>query len=358
MKLKVVPPDINRSNYRFTVDGDDTVIYGLGAIKGVGQAAIEGVVAEYQGNGSFKDLYEFCRRVDLRKLNRRVLEALIRAGACDSLGENRASLMAQLPIALKFAEQQERDSGAGQVDLFGNTVEATAAPVEVIQLPEWEEELRLQGEKETLGLYLTGHPITRYEAELASITSGRLASLVGGGDAPTSRSQERQVVVAGLVIALRIRQTRRGSMAFVTLDDRSARVEMRVFSDVFDHHRNLIAKDKVLVVEGVLGFDDYSGGQQLTANKLYDINQAREVFARRMIINVDAGHAGNGFMQLLAETLRPFRDGKCPVWINYRNQAASAQVALGRDWSVRPADELIHRLHELAGSEQVLVEYR
>jgi len=245
------------------------------------------------------------------------------------------------------------------VDLFGNAVAAEAAPVEIIRLPGWEEELRLQGEKETLGLYLTGHPITRYEAELTSITSGRLASLVGSGaEAPTSRSQDRQVVVAGLVIALRVRQTRRGSMAFVTLDDRSARVEMRVFSDVFDHHRNLIAKDKVLVVEGVLGFDDYSGGQQQTANKVYDINQARETFARRVVINVDAGQAGNGFMQSLADTLRPFRDGKCPVWISYRNQAASAQVALGRDWSVRPADELIHRLHELAGPEQVLIEYR
>jgi DNA polymerase-3 subunit alpha len=358
MKLNVVPPDINRSDYRFTVAGADTVIYGLGAIKGVGQAAIEGVMAEREANGEFKDLYEFCRRVDLRKLNRRVLEALVRAGACDSLGGNRATLMAQLPIALKLAEQQERDSGTGQVDLFGNAVEAVAAPVEVISLPEWDEEIRLQGEKETLGLYLTGHPICRYEAELARITSGRLAALIGNGDGPSSRGVDRQVVAAGLVIALRVRQTRRGSMAFVTLDDRSARVEMRVFSDVFEHHRNLIAKDRVLVVEGVLGYDDYTGGQQLTADKLYDIGQAREIFARRVVIDVDAVKAGNGFMQSLADTLRPFREGKCPVWISYRNQTASAQVALGREWSVRPADELIHRLHELAGEGHVQVEYR
>ncbi|MFP5505079.1 MAG: DNA polymerase III subunit alpha, partial [Gammaproteobacteria bacterium] len=358
MKLNVVPPDINRSDYRFTVAGADTVIYGLGAIKGVGQAAIEGVMAEREANGAFKDLYDFCRRVDLRKLNRRVLEALIRAGACDSLGENRATLMAQLPTALKLAEQSERDAGAGQVDLFGNAIEAEVAPVETVSLPEWDEELRLQGEKETLGLYLTGHPICRYEAELARITSGRLATLIGNGDAPTSRGNERQVVVAGLVIALRVRQTRRGSMAFVTLDDRSARVEMRVFSDVFEHHRNLIAKDRVLVVEGMLGYDDYTGGQQLTADKLYDIGQAREIFARRVVIDVDAAKAGNGFMQSLADTLRPFREGKCPVWISYRNRTASAQVALGREWSVRPADELIHRLHELAGEGHVQVEYR
>ena len=358
MKLNVVPPDINRSDYRFTVAGEDTVIYGLGAIKGVGQAAIEGVMAEREANGVFRDLYEFCRRVDLRKLNRRVLEALIRAGACDSLGENRATLMAQLPTALKLAEQSERDAGAGQVDLFGNAIETEVAPVEAVSLPEWDEEIRLQGEKETLGLYLTGHPICRYEDELARITSGRLAALIGNGDAPNSRSVDRQVVVAGLVIALRVRQTRRGSMAFVTLDDRSARVEMRVFSDVFEHHRNLIAKDRVLVVEGVLGYDDYSGGQQLTADRLYDIGQAREIFARRVVIEVDDAKAGNGFLQSLAETLRPFREGKCPVWIDYRNRAARAQVALGREWNVRPADELLHRLHELAGEGHVQVEYR
>ncbi|MFZ5620055.1 MAG: DNA polymerase III subunit alpha [Pseudomonadota bacterium] len=357
MKLNVVPPDINRSDYRFTVAGEDTVIYGLGAIKGVGQAAIEGVMAEREANGAFRDLYEFCRRVDLRKLNRRVLEALIRAGACDSLGENRATLMAQLPTALKLAEQSERDAGAGQVDLFGNAIETEVAPVEAVSLPEWDEEIRLQGEKETLGLYLTGHPICRYEDELARITSGRLAALIGNGDAPNSRSVDRQVVVAGLVIALRVRQTRRGSMAFVTLDDRSARVEMRVFSDVFEHHRNLIAKDRVLVVEGVLGYDDYSGGQQLTADRLYDIGQAREIFARRVVIEVDDAKAGNGFLQSLAETLRPFREGKCPVWIDYRNRAARAQVALGREWNVRPADELLHRLHELAGEGHVQVEY-
>ncbi|MFA7388464.1 MAG: OB-fold nucleic acid binding domain-containing protein, partial [Thiohalobacteraceae bacterium] len=359
MKLKVVPPDINRSHYRFTVAGDDTVIYGLGAIKGVGQAAIEGVVAERAANGRFEDLYGFCRRIDLRRLNRRVLEALVRAGACDSLGENRASLMAQLPTALKFAEQQERDQGTGQVDLFGAAIQAEVVPVELIKLPEWDEELRLQGEKDTLGLYLTGHPIVRYEAELARITSGRLATLIGAaGDAATTRGVDRQVVVAGLVIGLRVRQTRRGSMAFVTLVDRSARVEMRVFSDVFDHHRNLIAKDKVLVIEGVLGYDDYSGGQQLTADKLYDISQAREIFARRVVIDVDAQRAGNGFVQSLVETLSPFRAGKCPVWISYRNQAATAQLALGREWNVRPADELIHRLHELAGEGHVQVEYR
>ncbi|MAT65811.1 MAG: DNA polymerase III subunit alpha, partial [Gammaproteobacteria bacterium] len=170
--------------------------------------------------------------------------------------------------------------------------------------------------------------------------------------------QERTVTLAGLVIALRVRNTRRGRMAFATLDDRSARIEVRVFSDTFEAHRNLLAKDRVLVIKGSLALDDYSGGYQLTADEIYDISQARAAFARRLVIDIDAARAGNGFMQHLAETLQPYREGRCPVWLNYHNDRARAQIMLGNEWRVQPADELLHRLDELAGGEgRVQVEY-
>ncbi|WP_297528988.1 DNA polymerase III subunit alpha [Thiohalobacter sp.] len=361
MKLGVVEPDVNRSDYRFTAQGGDTIVYGLGAIKGVGQSAIEAILAERGENGTFADLFDFCRRVDLRKVNRRVLEALIRAGALDRLGRNRASLMADLPAAIRLAEQHERDSGMGQSDLFGSSGPAPVeAPIERAELAEWDEETRLQGEKETLGLYLTGHPFARYEDELAGITSGRLAALLtegGNGAEPPGRRGERQVTAAGLVVALRVRNTRRGRMAFLTLDDRSARLEVRVFSDVFEHCRNLLAKDRVLVVRGGLGLDDYSGGYQLTAEEILDITHAREAFARRLVISVDSGRAGNGFVRHLEETLKPFREGRCPVWVDYRNGSARAELALGEEWRVHPADELLSRLGELAGPEAVRLEY-
>ncbi len=355
MDLTVVPPDINRSRHHFTVEGETTIVYGLGAIKGVGEAAIEGVIAEREQGGPFADLFDFCRRVDLRKVNRRVLEALIRAGAFDTLGMNRASLMANLPIALKLAEQHERDRGMGQNDLFGGGEEAPVQPVEVIKLPEWDEEQRLTGEKETLGLYLTGHPIARYEQELAHITSGRIAALAG--EEGNGGRRERSVVVAGLVIGLRVRNTRRGRMAFVTLDDRSARMEVRVFSETFERYRALLAKDRVLVMRGTLAIDDYSGGWQLTADEIYDIARAREVFSRGLLIRVDNRQAGNGFMKHLAEALGPFREGRCPVWLDYRNERAQARLALGDEWRVRPEDELIHRLHELAGPDAIDIRY-
>ena len=362
MQLGVIPPNVNRSMYRFTAEGVDTVIYGLGAIKGVGQGAIESMIAEREASGPFADLFDFCRRVDLRKVNRRVLEALIRAGALDEIGSNRATLMAQLPMALKLAEQHVRDADLGQNDLFGGSGPAPVdKPLDLVELPEWTEDERLTGEKETLGLYLSGHPICRYEAELAHFTSGRIADVVPDSvpaDGGNGRGQERTVTLAGLVIALRVRNTRRGRMAFATLDDRSARIEVRVFSDTFEAHRNLLAKDRVLVIKGSLALDDYSGGYQLTADEIYDISQARAAFARRLVIDIDAARAGNGFMQHLAETLQPYREGRCPVWLNYHNDRARAQIMLGNEWRVQPADELLHRLDELAGGEgRVQVEY-
>jgi DNA polymerase-3 subunit alpha len=362
MQLDVVAPDINRSGYAFTVEGPATVVYGLGAIKGVGEAAIEVIIQERLVNGAFQSLVDLCRRVDSRKVTRRVYEALIRSGALDTLGENRATLMLQLPEALKSAEQDLRDSAAGQTDMFGSVV-APTGPAEVAMpaVPEWDEQTRLAGEKETLGLYLTGHPIDRYREELANMITAPLAELAEETPAAGSgmqRGKEKTVVLAGLVVELRTRNTQSGGrMAFVTLDDRSARMEIRVFSRVFDQYRALLANDKVLVVQGTLAFDDFSGSMRLNANKIYEIDQAREVYARRLVVSVGGQKAGNGFVKSLAAVLTPYCDGSCPVGIHYHNGAAQAHMTLGDEWRVHPTDELLHRLRELAGEHQVKVVY-
>ena len=362
MQLDVVAPDINRSGYAFTVEGDTTVVYGLGAIKGVGEAAIEVMIHERLANGPFGSLVDLCRRVDSRKVTRRVYEALIRCGALDGLADNRATLMHQLPEALKSAEQHLRDSAAGQSDMFGS-VAAPSGPVESTlgSVAEWDEETRLAGEKETLGLYLTGHPIERYREELASIVTAPLSELAeesppaGGGQ---QRGKEKTVVLAGLVVELRTRNTQSGSrMAFVTLDDRTARMEIRVFSRVFEQYRALLANDKVLVVQGSLAFDDFSGSMRLNANRIYEIDQAREVYARRLVVSIGALKAGNGFVKSLAAVLTPFCEGNCPVGIQYQNGKAQAHITLGEEWRVHPTDELLHRLRELAGDSQVKVMY-
>ncbi|HHH47695.1 MAG TPA: DNA polymerase III subunit alpha, partial [Gammaproteobacteria bacterium] len=350
MKLEVVSPDVNTSHYKFTVKDDGAIFYGLGAIKGVGEGAIEGIIQAREQDGPFRDLFDFCQRIDLKKANRRTLEALIRAGALDGLGPNRATLMATLDTAVQMAEQHHKDAAAGQNDMFALMEPEQAASGTFVEAPDWDDEIRLNGEKETLGLYLTGHPVDRYEQELAGIISHRICDLNPSGD--------QTIIVAGLVVAMRTMNTRRGDrMAFVTLDDRSGRLELAVFADTYQHYRDLLVKDRLVVVEGEVSVDDYSGGIKMSARKVYDIDNARESFARRLVLTLKQEQTVNGFVQDLAQVLMPFREGRCTVRVEYHRPDAQAQLTFGPDWRVRPTDELLRRITELAGEGSVRIEY-
>jgi len=352
MKLKVETPNINLCESAFSVSDENTVLYGLGAIKGVGAAALEGIIAERQQAGSFSDLFDLCRRIDLRKANRRVLEALIRAGALDVLDSNRARSMASLTTALQMAEHHSRDHAAGQNDLFGGMASSNeeSPAFALTEVPVWDDEQRLNGEKETLGLYLSGHPIKRYEQELSRIVTSRIASL--------RPSREQTVVVAGLVTAIRTMNSRRGErIAFVTLDDRSGRLEVGVFAEAFQRFRDLLVKDRLLVVSGNVSVDEYSGGFRMSAEEIHDIDQARGIYARRLELAVDQSQAANGFTRSLVEVLQPYREGSCPIWLNYYSDAARAQMVLGNQWRVQPTDELLRRLRDVLGNDAVEVVY-
>lgn len=370
--LKVVPPNVNESRYIFTHRGEDTVVYGLGAIKGVGEGAVEGIIQERQGRGPYVSLFDLAERVDLKKTNRRVMEALIRSGALDVIGRNRATLMGQLPMAMQAAEQRSRMTAAGQNDLFGFAADSDVSTVVVqADLPEdeeWEEEVRLQGEKDTLGLYLTGHPVARYAEELSRLTSGRIADLsvdTGSNGTGARRGRERgpTATVGGLVVAVRTMQSQRGGRnCFVTLDDRSGRLEVAVFSEKYPEYRELLTKDRILVVQGTLSVDDYSGGLRLSAERVLDIEHAREESARGIVINWSEGLISStvepsSFVHTLEETLSPFCSGPCSVRIAYRNAIARGVINLGEAWRVHPTDALLKRLRKISGNDCVRVEY-
>jgi DNA polymerase-3 subunit alpha len=364
MGLTVEPPDVNASRFQFAVSGPKAIRYGLGAIKGVGEAAVENMIAEREAGGAFRTLRDFCRRVDHKQSNRRVLEALIRAGAMDNLGPNRATLMSQLPAALQAAEQHLRAEAAGQDDLFGLAAPvATESPEAESEagdtLPEWSESVRLAGERETLGLFLTGHPITEYERELRPLTSGRIADVggakpVGGGEGGW-RGPGRAVTVAGLVLEMR----KRGNRTSMVLDDRSGRIEVTLFDDVYQQYRALIARDAVLVVEGNLRFDDFADEWRIAARKIIDVAQAREQYARRLVLRWPAATNGEGgrLIAALEQALRASRGGRCAVAIRYSGADASANVVLGEEWCVRPSQELIERLGQLVGRSGVELIY-
>jgi len=363
MKLEVCPPTINVSKYKFTVNDAGHIVYGLGALKGVGEAAIEEMLIEREANGLFSGLYDLCKRVDLRKFNRRVLEALIRAGAFDEFDDNRAGHLAELPTVLKVAEQHGKNAQTGQNDLFGLAVNAeNADDVDAYNtvVEPWSENERLAAEKLVLGLFLTGHPINQYEAELRQFTHGTIESLLANVE--RSRSRKMEAKVAGLVVEVRTRQTKNGKvMGFATIDDRTGRLEIAAFGEVYDKYRSIFTRDNLLIAEGALGVDDYLGTLRLTVEKLYNIEQAREDNATSIQFVWDA--TGNEredhiFITKLMIALEPFKGGRLSVDIIYTSKVAKAKLRLGDEWRVHPTDELVARLRTLLGSEAVEVKYR
>jgi DNA polymerase-3 subunit alpha len=368
--LAVCPPDINQSVYPFSVQDEKTVIYGLGAIKGVGGAALDGIITEREASGPYTDLYDFCKRNDTRKVNKRVMEALVKAGALDALGRNRASLMASLPGAVQMAEKAQADAIAGQHDMFGDAPAAnTHESVHVIEVDDWDDELRLYNEKETLGLYLTGHPIDRYEKELAKFTDCRLEKITevappeSTGDGGYRRNKGKDYRLAGLMVGMRTRKTSRGGkMITAVLDDRTARIEVTMFNEVNEQFGHLLQKDKLLIVEGTVSWDDFNGTWSMRAKTIYDITEAREVFSRCLEIDVDRSRMNGewsdaGMTRELTSVLQTYREGRCPVCISYNNGNEVSRIRLGEEWRVQPTDELLGRLERLVGEGFVGVVY-
>ncbi len=365
MKLTIRPPDINLSEHKFTVNDQGEIVYGLGAIKGVGESAVEDVIInERNQNGFYTGLYDLCKRVDLRKVNRRVLEALIKAGAFDSINPCRASHLAELPTALKVAEQHGKNAQTGQNDLFGLAIDDAVSATEGSEaysnrVEPWSESERLDAEKSILGLYLTGHPISQYEAELRQFTNGKLSALKETMDRTRGNLNAR---VAGLVIDIRIRQTKNGkTIASVVLDDRSDRLECVVFGELFEQSRDLFVRDKLLIVEGSLGLDSLSGNLRLNVDKVLDITQARGAFARGIELVWDAAsnpQAAAVLPERLLAVLQPYQGGACPVDMAYLASSAKAVLRLGDSWRVHPSEELMVRLKHLPGIASAVVKYR
>jgi DNA polymerase-3 subunit alpha len=349
MSLIVEPPDVNESVYAFKVSGTKNIRYGMGAIKGVGAAAVEAIIEERVANGAYRGLPDLCRRVDLQRVNRRVFEALIRSGSLDRIGANRASLTAQLDRAVHLGEQNSRAMSVGQVDLFGlSTAEDT-------HVEDWTEAQRLTGERETLGLFLTGHPITPYEPDLKFLVGARLVDVGGprpaapklNADGERTWTAGKPATVAGLVLEIR----RRPNRVTLILDDRTARLEVSLYEETFQQHRDIIVKDAILVIDGSLRYDDFIEAWRLQAKSLMDIDRARERFARRLWLRWPAAFDGPSGMSRFEELLKPYLRGPCGVSVVVSRPDYSGRLNLGNAWSIRPTRELLDKLSALAGRD-------
>ena len=359
MELDLVLPNVNQSEFGFIVNDDGAIVYGLGAVKGAGEGPVEAIVEARNAGGDFKDLFDFCERCDSKRINKRVLEALVRSGGFDCFGEDRAVMMASIEDAVKAANQSAANEASGVFDLFGDA-EAEAAECDQHDVYEkfrhlrgWTLKERLQGEKDTLGLFVTGHPFDEYEDEVRQLAPTKLSNL---------RDDKKVQKLAGLIVNLRIMKNKRGeNMCFITLDDRTGRVEVSLFSEAFEKVREVIDKDKVIIIEANVRHDDYSGGLKANAINAMEISQARLNYAKSLKVKVRRDQLDNKFVASLKEMLNPVNVAQgehgCPVILQYSNDSAQADIQLGDMWRILPTDEQLLVLKYAFGEESVAMDY-
>ncbi len=347
--IKVLPPDVNHSDYRFVPVDGKTIRYGLGAVKGTGQQAVECILAARAEGGPFKDLFDFCLRVDKRLVNRRTIEALIRAGAFDTLdpSRDRAQLIASVSIAMEAADQAERNAHQGGLfEMFGSGDDAVAEAPQYVSVRPWSDKQRLLEEKTALGFFYSGHPFDSIRCEAKRFAGRPLSAL-----APAREPQ----TLAGVVMDLRVKMTSRGRMGIIILDDGSCpSLEVTVYSEVFDAHRNKLKVDEPLIIEGKVSKDDFRDGLRIVAENLYTLPEARTRFARQLRLSMN----GQADARKLQELLTPFRmEGGCPVRIAYRNGEAQCELILGEGTRVRPDDDLLQTLQDWLSPAGVELQY-
>ncbi|MDP2833783.1 MAG: DNA polymerase III subunit alpha [Pseudomonadota bacterium] len=337
--LTILPPDVNQSSYRFVPVDRKSIRYGLGAVKGTGENAIDNITAAREKGGAFNNLFDFCRRVDRRVVNRRAVEALVRAGAFDALHRNRAAALMSVGLALEWAENQE--ANAAQDSLFGDVIAATPPPL--VEVAEWPLKERLALEKTALGFYISGHPFDADGPSLKGIATRPLKEV---------KPQPGQQLLAGIVASMRIQMTRRGKMCFVTLDDKTAQVEVAVFNETWEASRNFIKEDELLIVTGKASDDQYSGGMRVTADELMSLDAARTRFATglKLALKPGAELAARALVDVFAAH-RETKQVGCPVTLNYGNAQATCDLVLGAAWTLRLSNDLFSALDSFGQTE-------
>ena len=351
MNLKVQPPNVNKGCYHFTVNEAGELEYGLGAIKGAGEAAVECIVAERKANGDYKNLFGFCRRVDLHKVSRRMLEPLVCSGAFDVFERERSVLFSTIDYAIKAADKAQKDEAIGQVDLFGSHKEGYQhEQVCYVDIMPWTDAARLAGEKKTLGCYISGNPMDQYRTELAGIVTTFLDDL--------PRCTKKEVVIAGMVNSIRVVTTKSGRrLAILLIEDHTGDAEVTLFSKVFEANRELLQTDVVLMIRGTIEDDKFSGGIRIKGDSVQCMDDYRSQLAKRVVIKITQQQQADQLLEQLPDIVQPYKGGSCPINLCYDLPDNKAEFVLGKQWNIQPRNELIEKLRSICGSEDVEVIY-
>ncbi|MBF0264642.1 MAG: DNA polymerase III subunit alpha [Gammaproteobacteria bacterium] len=344
VNIVVNVPDVNVSCYRFTVTMDQEIVYGLGAIKGVGEAAIINI-EEVRQSKAYQDFQDFCNRVDLRKVNKRVIETLVKSGAMDKLGVNRATMLNAIPEAMRVAEQCKAADSAGQGDLFGDDLfsmdDNKSSDINLFEtLAEWPKEEKLALEKATLGLYLSEHPIDEYLPELSQIITHKIKDL--------DPEKKQHIVICGLLLSVRVIPTKTGKkMAILLLDDRSGTQEVPLFADQYDKFQEQLVLDTILIIKGEISFNQYTGRERIGVDELFLLDGARNRFARFLLLELNQKQITDEFLsdfENLLKSNQPIQEensSACDIVVNYQNENAQCRLLIDKRWSVNISQQLL-----------------
>ena len=348
MGLTVKAPNILEGKHHFSVNREGQIIYGLGGIKGLGEGPI-GDLLEARGESAFTDLFDMCSRTDPRKVNRRAIEALIKSGALDELGAERSVLMSALDDALRAAEQSAANEAAGMGDLFGEVVPSAGNgdPYrDHRRARSWTLRDILAGEKESLGSFLSGHPMDEFQHEVRKFSPRSIRELTAGS----------KQWVAGLIVDVRLVKTQRGTMAVLQLDDGTGQIEATAYSEVYEQNRDLLVKDQIVLADGRLQMDDFRGQLSLRAKSFTTLEAARSSRVRELKLGLNSEAIERG---VSAELKRAFsaHTGDCPIVVEYKQSAGSAMVRFGDRYRIKPTDTLLDQLKELVGHDSVELVY-
>jgi len=346
--IGVLPPNVNEGFVEFRATAGGDIQFGLGAIKNVGRSAIRNMIEARNDGGSFEDVFDLTSRVDLRLLNRRVLESLVASGALDALLGDRAQLTEAVPVALQLGQRAQRERDSGQTSLFGALSENTDSAPRPRRLPDaepWTDSVKLAKEKEVLGFYMTGHPLARYEKELAAFATGTIGDLAELEDGEIVR-------VGGIVTRIKTTNDRKGEqMAFVTLEDFTGRVELVVFSSCYAKRRSEIRRDATIVVEGKVSTREEEEPKLLVTD-IVPLDHVHERYVERVVISLTSPGLDETMLHGLKSILAG-HPGRTPVDLLVRSANGDVVTIRASGSGVEPSRTLVEVLAEVVGEANV-----
>ena len=368
MEITILQPNINVSDFNFISNDKKNILFGLGAVKGVGQNAASHIIDERQKSGDFKNLFDFCERVSLNIVNIGTIESLIYSGAFDIFNECRLTQKNLLEKAMSYGHHKQSSKSSGQQELFENKSDSFVSNGNgdfkkdkyFVQDTRESRLNKLFLERKVIGFYLSGHPINEYSSEINAMSINKIDTYLRRLYSTSSTSDfSENTTISGVII--NIRSQRMGKDKFInilTVDDSSGRLEVIVYPDIHQQYQDIIKENEILFFAGVISIDEYNSGLSLKVTKIFNIENARQRYSKEIELLLTPDLSNDDILQKIVGLLEPHKNGKCPLTIKCINDKHIVPLNLNNEWLIKPSSTLINSLSDLLGKENIIVKYQ